>query len=319
MGTVVLSLFDGVSAAQVALQRLGVDVETYYASEIDKHAIYVTQKNFPNTVQLGDVTNWREWNIDFSQINLILAGFPCQSWSVSGNQKGDNDERGKLFWTMLDIIKEVRKHNPTVEFLIENVKMKKEFEEYITKYLSEAVGEVHKMLINSALVSAQSRNRYYWTSWKVGVQPEDKDILLKDILETDGLRKSSLAVLKIDSKFYEQPSNKTEGCIRVGGISMQEPPPKSFSQGQRVYSIGGKSVTLSAQGGGQGAKTGLYKIDLPDGDYYIRKLTPIECERLQTFPDNFSEGISNTQRYKCLGNSWTVDVIVHILKHLIKR
>jgi len=100
---------------------------------------------------------------------------------------------------------------------------------------------------------------------------------------------------------------------------MQEPPPKSFSQGQRVYSVEGKSVTLSAQGGGQGAKTGLYKIDLPDGEYYIRKLSAIECERLQTFPDRYSEGISNTQRLKCLGNSWTVEIIVHILKHLLNK
>ena len=178
----VLSLFDGLSGCRVALERIGVTPNKYYASEIDKYAITVAQANYPDTVQLGSVTEWQAWDIDWASINLVTGGFPCQAWSVAGKQQGDKDERGMLFWTMLDVMKSVIKANPNAKFLIENVKMKKEFEQYITHHTEQALGEVHKTLINSALVSAQNRNRYYWTNFPVS-QPDDKGIVLADIIE----------------------------------------------------------------------------------------------------------------------------------------
>ena len=174
----VLSLFDGISCGQIALNRVGIKYENYYVSEIDKFAIKCTQHNYPNTIQLGDVSSWRSWDIDWSRIGLVTGGFPCQAWSIAGKQLGDKDERGKLFWVMLDIMKHVMANNPEAKFLIENVKMKKEFEQYITHHTEEALGKVEKHLINSALVSAQNRNRYYWTNIKNVTQPENKSIFL---------------------------------------------------------------------------------------------------------------------------------------------
>lgn len=178
----VLSLFNGMSFCAMALESLNINVNKYYSSEIDKYANQAAQALYPDTVQLGDVLNWREWDIDWASIDLVTGGFPCQAWSMAGKQLGDKDERGMLFWTMLDIMKHVKYHNPKAHFLIENVKMKKEFEEYITTHTENALGYVHKILINSALVSAQNRNRYYWTSFKVE-QPEDKAINWGDVRE----------------------------------------------------------------------------------------------------------------------------------------
>jgi DNA-cytosine methyltransferase len=177
-----LSLFNGMSFGAMALESLGVEVGKRYSSEIDKYANQATQALFPGTIQLGDITNWREWDIDWASIDLVTGGFPCQPWSPAGNQLADKDERGMLFWFLLDIIKHIKHYNPKVNFLIENVKMKKEFEQYITTHTENALGHVHKILIDSALVSAQNRKRYYWTNFKVE-QPEDKGIVLADIVE----------------------------------------------------------------------------------------------------------------------------------------
>lgn len=179
----ILSLFDGKSSGFTACELAGIEVDNYYSAEIDKYAIQVSNAIHPNQTRLGSVTEWRDWDIDWSSIDMIFGGFPCQAWSMAGKQLGDKDERGMLFWTMLDIMKHVRHHNPKADFLIENVKMKKEFEEYITYHMKNAVGDVHKILINSALVSAQNRNRYYWTSFPVS-QPEDRGLVLADIIES---------------------------------------------------------------------------------------------------------------------------------------
>ncbi|UOL47448.1 putative DNA-methyltransferase [Vibrio phage vB_Vp_PvVp04_M] len=124
-GLVVLSLFDGMSCGRIALDRAGISVDTYYASEIDKHATKVSEANYPDIIRFGDVTKWQEWDVDWSSIDLVTGGFPCQAWSMAGKQMGDKDERGMLFWTMLDVMRKVREHNPKAHFLIENVKMKK--------------------------------------------------------------------------------------------------------------------------------------------------------------------------------------------------
>jgi site-specific DNA-cytosine methylase len=181
-----LSLCDGISGGQMAGDRIGLHADTYIASEIDKYAISITQKNYPNTIQVGDMTEWRSWDIDWSQVDLVTAGFPCQAWSVAGQQQGDRDPRGQLFWVVLDIMQHVLEHNPNAKYIMENVRMSNAFEEYITYHTEQALPNVNKYLINSALVSAQNRKRFYWTNIEGIQQPEDKGIVLKDILE-DGL------------------------------------------------------------------------------------------------------------------------------------
>ena len=139
----------------------GIEHGQVYYAEIDKYANNVTEKHYPNDIALGDVTKWREWDIDWASIDLVGAGFPCQAWSVAGKQLGDKDERGMLFWVTLDIIKHVLTHNPAAKWLMENVKMKRDFEQYITHHTEQSLSHVEKTLINSALVSAQNRQRYY--------------------------------------------------------------------------------------------------------------------------------------------------------------
>lgn len=195
---VVLSLFNGLSCGHIALDKIGVEVDTYYSSEIDKHAIQVCQHNYPNTIQLGDVTKWKEWNIDWSKIDLLLAGSPCQGFSFAGKQLAFDDPRSKLFFVFVDILNHIKSVNPNVKWLLENVRMKKEHETVISK----TVG-IEPVIINSALISAQNRVRLYWTNFyteTVGIfgiercaipQPKDLGIMLKDVLEAE-----------VDEKYY---------------------------------------------------------------------------------------------------------------------
>ena len=172
----VLSLFDGISCGQVALTRCGIEYNDYYASEIEPYAMKVANANFPDMIQLGDVLNWREWDIDWSSIGIIFAGFPCQSFSFAGNQGGLDDPRGKLLFTLIDIWNECKKHNPDVLFLFENTRMKQD----VLETINDLIG-FEPVKINSNLVSAQSRVRYYWTNMTI-TQPEDEGINIEDIL-----------------------------------------------------------------------------------------------------------------------------------------
>lgn len=329
----VLSLFDGISACRLALERSGFTVDTYYTSEIDKYAEKISDKNYPDAIRLGDVTNWESWDIDWKSIDLVTGGFPCQAWSVAGKQLGDKDERGMLFWTMLDIMKNVLSHNPKAKFLIENVKMKKEFEQYITFHTEQALGHVEKHLINSALVSAQNRQRYYWTNIHSITQPEDKGLVLKDVIESINLTNPCEPRNYKETSICHHAADATD-------INGNQPI-------KHVYAETGKAPTLTTMGGGNtqpkvltGAKprelkqmksltdkskpllASMWKgsqsngmTNITDGLTY-RKLTPLECERLQTFPDGWTEGVSITQRYKALGNAWTVDVVAHIFSFM---
>lgn len=320
----VLSLFNGMSFGKMALESLDIKVNKYYSSEIDKYANQATQTMFPDTVQLGDVTGWREWDIDWASIDLVTGGFPCQAWSMAGKQLGDKDGRGMLFWTMLDIIKHVKWANPKTKFLIENVKMKKEFEQYITTHTENALGKVHKILINSALVSAQNRNRYYWTSFEVA-QPDDKGILLKDIIESGDVdRDKSRAIISsigrtTGREYFKKYQGQLVSTIRVDTASDI----KGHDYNRRIYSGDGKAPTLAASSGGNlEPKISINKVDdecIKNVNY--RKLTPRECFRLQTVPEPhidtlLSAGISNTQLYKMCGNGFTMLVISHILSHM---
>ena len=304
----VLSLFDGISCGMLALKRAGVSVEKYDAFEIDKYAIQISKKNFPEIVHHGNV-----FYGDFTQFegyDLLIGGSPCTYWSIAKKNReiNPNGEGFRLFKEYVRALKESKCRY----FLYENNNsIHKNIKDEISKYLG-----IQPIMINSSLVSAQQRKRCYWTNIPNVTQPENKGILLNDILDNAvGWQDKSYCMTAsysgaIFSNTLERKQRTMAAVpIRIGQYG-------KGGQGQRIYSVRGKSVTLSANGGGQGAKTGLYKIDLPDGDYVIRKLTPIEAERLQTLPDDYTAGISNTQRYKCIGNAWTSDVIAHILRGL---
>ena len=404
----VLSLFDGISCGRLAFERAGIPVEKYYASEIDKYAMQVAQRNYPDTIQVGDVTKLNY--LELLDVDMVIGGSPCQDLSIAKqNRQGLRGERSGLFWKFVEALEVI---HPKY-FLLENVaSMRNEDRDAITATLKKIYPETECIMINSALVSAQQRKRYYWTNWHVE-QPQDKGILLKDILESgygcdvenqgkklcktvdktqtlmardykgfgnqrmtgvavpcamrtredelgkfkrletkyDGKANSltsvqtdSMVVVNIDNyfrkygtkgKIMSADTEKTQcltasmGCgggnnplvaepVNINGTDYKFYPSerqtkteldylggvisgrkqwleddtyksRSFSQGNRVYSVRGKSVSLNANGGGGGAKTGLYKVDLPDGDYIIRKLTPVECERLQTLPDFFTK------------------------------
>ena len=375
---VVLSLFDGMSCGQLALQKLGIKVKQYYAAEIDKHAIKVTQHNFPNTIQLGDVT--KVFAKDLPKIDLLIGGSPCQGFSFAGKQLAFDDPRSKLFFEFVRLKNEC---NPTY-FMLENVKMKKEFEVIISKYMGVAPIE-----INSALLSAQNRVRLYWTNIAnepYGLfgdmqctipQPKDKGILLRDILESDVMDKYYLsdkaiatAIRKSDIGINPKINPDKSGTVTCGNQSAKfsidnsttlivasrgrnPENPKSRESGlnteqmleprydgktncltsvqkdnlvmqlnqstesngcqpyqqNRVYDIDGISPALMAQ-----MSCGTHAI-LEQG-MKIRRLTPTECERLQTVPDGYTSIVSDTQRYRMLGNGWTVDVIAHIFSFM---
>lgn len=301
----VLSLFDGISCGRLALERADFSVEKYDAFEIDKYAISVSKNNFPDIIQHGDV-----FDGDFTQFksyDLLLGGSPCTYWSVAKKDREITPD-GEGFRLFLQYVRALEESNCKYFVYENNYSIHQNIKDEITKKLG-----VKPIMINSALVSAQQRKRCYWTNIPNITKPDDKNILLKDVLES-GLswqEKSYCMTANYHGAIFKNTLERKQRTmvavpIRIGEYG-------KGGQGQRIYSVQGKSVTLSANGGGQGAKTGLYKIDLPDGDYIIRKLTPVEAERLQTLPDNYTAGISNTQRYKCIGNAWTVDVISHIL------
>lgn len=331
----VLSLFNGMSFCMMALEDLNISVDKYYSAEIDKYANQAAQALYPDTIQLGDVTRWREWDIDWTNVDLVTGGFPCQAWSMAGKQLGDKDERGMLFWTMLDIMKHVKYHNPKADFLIENVKMKKEFEQYITQHTENALGHVHKILINSALVSAQNRNRYYWTSFEVG-QPSDAKEFLWDILE-DGFTDAEKSYC-IDASYFkggnpksyfEKSRRQLVFCGAMRGryiINGKRQDSRQLTAGltkQRIeVRYDGKTNSITTV---QKDNNVIYGCD--GRAYYSlegvehRKLTPRECMSLQTVPEHhidtlLNAGISNTQLYKMTGNGWTMKVISHIFKGL---
>jgi DNA (cytosine-5)-methyltransferase 3A len=292
----------------LALQRAGIPVECYDAFEIDKYALTVSKHNFPVIVHHGNV-----YDGDFTQFkgyDLLLGGSPCTYWSIAKKDR-EIDCNGEGFRLFKEYVRALEESGCKYFLYENNYSVHKNITDEITKVLG-----VEPIMINSALVSAQNRKRCYWTNIPNVTQPEDKGIILADILE-DGISWQDKSYCMTSSYngavLYNTLERKQRTMaavpIRIGQYG-------KGGQGQRIYSVRGKSVTLSANGGGQGAKTGLYKIDLPDGDYVIRKLTPIEAERLQTLPDDYTAGISNTQRYKCIGNAWTADVIAHILRGL---
>ena len=369
----VLSLFDGMSCGQIALNKAGVKYDTYFASEIDKYAIKVAQKNYPNTEQLGDVREiqgtYFTHHLVSKPIDLLMGGSPCQGFSFAGKQLNFNDPRSKLFFEFIRIRDEVKPKY----VLLENVRMSKSSQDIISAWLG-----FQPQAINSSTVSAQNRHRLYWFGKRVLREPkpsgdtygydaipippmEDKGIVLQDILEngiandvmTNKEGKSHCITARYNGAvWWNSIQRKQRTMVQVGEADNI----KGFDSIKRIYSPSGKSPTLTTmQGGHREPKVAIGRIvnrrldehgirkdnqlELPftkqlvvsDGNksnclttftkdnvlvdgMQWRKLTPIECERLQTVPDNYTNHVSNSQRYKMLGNGWTVDVITHIMK-----
>ena len=301
----VLSLFDGISCGMVALERAGIPVENYTAYEIDKYAIQTSEKNYPQIVRRGNVF---EGNFSGCRgVDLLIGGSPCTYWSIAKRNR-ETDCGGEGFKLFMQYVRALEETGAKYFLYENNYSIHQNIKDEISKRLG-----VQPIMINSALVSAQQRKRCYWTNIPNVSQPADKGIILKDIIDNavPWQGKSYCLTANYSGATLKNTLERHQRTmvaipIRIGDIG-------SNAQGHRVYSVQGKSVSLSANGGGQGGGTGLYKIDLPDGDYMIRKLSPVECERLQTLPDNYTAGVSDRQRYKQLGNGWTVDVIAHIL------
>ena len=436
-GINVLSLFDGMSCGQIALERLGIKVDKYYASEIDPYAISVTQYNYPDTIQLGDIREIK--GKDLPSIDLIIGGSPCQGFSFSQrNRLNFDDPRSKLFFEYVRVLNECREINPNIYFLLENVRMSNKSKDVITKYMG-----VEPININSALVSAQSRNRLYWTNIPNVKQPQDRRIMLKDILEDNAaadkyylkqnqkdhvldptrLKKKYTAIdgdkaltligsyprlngthVTVDDKYYlsekmkdyimaDKYNNKGEidtdkaKCLTASYHKMQRSNMASYVSTEHQpldktnirkltpvecerlqtvkdnYTAYGFQISKSvkpsvaknimeqfkeivksdkdfyqmkADSGWQDNKIALKKTPslrsgnsstyVLDNNDTFRKVTVTEAERLQTINDNLTakgivDGkvvkISDTQRYKMIGNGWTVEVIVEILKNII--
>ena len=319
------------SCGRIALTRAGIGVEIYYASEIDAPAIKVSSANYPCIHHMGDVTQWREWDIDWGSIDLLIAGSPCQGFSFAGKQLAFDDPRSALFFVFVDILNHIKSLNPDVKFLLENVRMKKEHVDVISQYT-----RVQPLAFNSDLVSAQSRPRLYWFNWDAEL-PEDKGITLqcaagrvvgrrlhpetgkrrdndRDIpivqrieLKEGGkspclttVKKDCVAILELDSDrvnsegWHKWFSKNSEFQLKKGYVHvMNEAPKAACMTARQVASWNGN----------------VYSV----GNGKYRFLTPVEAERLQTVPDNYTQCVSDTQRYKMLGNGWTVDAVAHLL------
>lgn len=312
----VLSLFDGMSCGQIALNRAGIEYDNYFASEIDKHAIKVTQANYPKTIQLGDVTKVKA--SDLPKIDLLIGGSPCQGFSFAGKGLNFEDPRSKLFFEF------VRLKNGTQPkyWMLENVKMKAEHQNIISEILG-----VKPILINSELVSAQSRERLYWTNIPITELPTDKGILLKDIIEIgEPIKDKNQTILATLYKENAKSMIKRNKAGLLVKMSSENPRIKELSitdRGIRPHRNDKRKSGISEIGTIHYPDTKSYTITANHAPKVLteiigwRKLTPKECERLQTVPDNYTDCVSDTQRYKMLGNGWTIDVISHIFGSLL--
>ena len=359
-GINVLSLFDGISCGQIALERAGIKVNNYYASEIDKHAIKVTQRNYPNTIQMGNVKKLNNHNFPaHERIHLVIGGSPCQSFSNAGKRTGFKGS-GELFWEFVELLHEIQPK----WFLLENVKMKQEWQDIITKELG-----VQPLEIDSALVSAQQRKRLYWTNIDLSkLKIKDKKIYLKDVLGLDvkntedkicmtksdfdvKVRKHYVDTKKLCEYLRNNKGNKTNKEIagycdvpitkvehwfrkdnsfaipdeeswfklkKLFDISSEEWDKEitefeikrnNFDMAKRIYHVRGKHPTLTTLTGVHQRKT------ITDGkDMFY--LNPNHAEELQTLPKDYTKGLTDNQRFKVIGNGWTVDVIAHLFKAL---
>ena len=280
----VLSLFDGISCGQIALERAGIKIDNYYSSEIDNNAIKVTQHNYPNTIQIGDVTKikykynklYTENGIYENKIDLLIGGSPCQGFSNAGKMLNFKDERSILFFEYVRLLNEVKPKY----FLLENVKMKKEWQDIITKYLG-----VEPIEINSSLVSGQNRVRLYWTNIPNVKQPQDKKIMFKDIISKD-------------RKWF----SLLPWCFKKWGDKIKLDTLRTLEDDKSFCVTTGKTHSKN------------YYLNKEKN--MMTKLNADEVELLQTIPIGYTNILAETQRFKCIGNAWTVDIIAHIFNYL---
>jgi len=300
----VLSMFDGISCGQLALEKIGIKINKYYAAEINRYAIQITQKHFPETIQLGNVKHIN--SVMLPKIDLLIGGSPCQDLSIcQNNGKGLDGKKSSLFYDFVRMFKELKPK----WFLFENVMMKQEWKDIISNIFG-----VKPIMIDSNLVSAQNRKRLYWTNIKDIKLPEDKNIMLKDIILSD---------MNVNQKFWYKHKKfvfqgENEKVIAILGIN-------GHDILKRVNNVNFKCPTLTSCRGGNLQKK-IYQ-EMKGVGFMCRKLTPLEYERLQTLPDNYTEigvneknkdvCISMTQRYNVLGDCWTVDIISHIFKNML--
>ena len=279
----VLSLFDGISCGHIALDKAGIPINKYYASEIDKYAIKVTNKNYPETINLGDVTTV-SGELFTEKIDLLIGGSPCQGFSQAGKMKNFDDPRSKLFWEYVRILQEVKPKY----FLLENVVMKQEWQDII----SEALG-VKPIMIDSSLTSAATRKRLYWTNIPGVGQPEDLGITFGDIRERD-VPEGSIYYTDKGLDWIRRHEKRTGKTLRIIGDSdkmqmLEASMYKKYSS-QRFFGV--------------------------EDTHGLRYITVTECERCMNVPDGYTDCCSNTQRYKQLGNGWEVNTITHIFRIL---
>lgn len=306
------------------LKEAGIEVNKYFASEIDKYAMQVTQANYPNTIQVGNVEFVTKGMINH-KIDLLIGGSPCQGFSFAGKQLNFEDPRSRLFFEFVRLKNEFKPKY----FLLENVKMKKEYQDIISKYMG-----CEPIEINSNLVSAQNRNRLYWTNIPNIKKPDDKGVFLSDIIQSGLVDKDKRYC--IDANYWKgttinQYINKARRQVVFElPVALTERRTEEAKKIRREYRQKhgrdfcprrGKELVPRTDGK-MNCLTSTYSIKehtLIDEKINYRKLTPIECERLQTVPDNYTNHVSNSQRYKMLGNGWTVDVIAHIFKGMGKN
>ena len=337
----VLSLFNGMNTGRQALENVGIKVNKYYSSEIKPYAIELTQHHFPDTIQVGDVTKWREWDIDWKSIDLVLSGSPCQDLSAAGKRAGINGKKSSLFFTFVEILEYIKSLNQKVLFLQENVGSASKLDVGI---MSRALG-VYPVRINSSLVTAQLRDRYYWSNIRTKEtmfdvvtdipQPKDKRIMFKDILTSGFVDTDKHVALKMQNNRNNQASqeslkhrNKTTGMITliyehnnelrvktntIKGFDVVTENdcidlsfPKSTTRRGRV--IKGKSPCLME------SNNNLYSYK----DGIVRTVNQVEMERLQGFPDGYTSILSKAKAGSLLGDGWTLPIIEHIFSFIVE-
>ena len=310
----VLSLFDRISCAQIALNRNNINNYTYYASEIDKYAISVAQRNYPNTIQLGDVNSIRTFN---DKVDLLIGGSPCQGFSRAGTLGGFDDPRSALFWKFIACINIVQPRY----FFLENVVMRKEWKDIITNALG-----VEPIQLNSSLVSAQNRNRLYWTNIPIKSPPQNKFITFNSIREHNAKRmyysisalhwiaKQSLAKNKLLTVYGDLPKMQMVETSHYKKYSLQRFFGIVDTKQEHTWNSSNKDIYID-NGALHFAGQKISNSFNHSPEFSLRFTTPLECERLQTIPDNYTSNLSDTQRFKCIGNAFTVDIIAHFLQY----
>lgn len=289
----VLSLFDGISCGRIALDRAGIPVEVYYASEIDGYAMWVSNKNYPDIIQIGSVTDFDINEYDYNDIDILIGGSPCQDLSISKSKtrKGLEGDKSSLFYEYVRILREVKPEY----FILENVaSMSDESRDIISKELG-----VQPIELNARDFSAQNRARYFWTNIPVRQPIESSSLVIEDILEEVVDEKYYYSGFPVDIK---DVTKNVIGTIGVAGHDILK----------RIYNRNSKSATVTTCAGGNTQHKIIHNAR-------VRKLTPVEYERLQGLPTDYTKGLSDSQRYKCCGNAFNVDVVAHILSFIPKQ